>query len=148
MERANIEEIGSDGASHNRELIRLWAEYWGPNHRSDFVSLFADDATYEDVPIGHVWTRQKGLEELYDFNLGCFPDFSVTLTAVVARETSGAAEWIMTGTHNAELLGIPPTGRRMRVRAASFIEFKSGAILRQTDYWSLPHMLKQLETSV
>jgi predicted ester cyclase len=43
--------------------------------------------------------------------------------------------------------GLAPTGRAMRVRGTSITEFKNDRIIRNTDYWNMARMMRQLDGS-
>ena len=56
-----------------------------------------------------------------------------------------ANEWIMTGTNDREVQGVPATGRSFRVRGASVGKLDtSGRIIENRDYYNLAEMFAQL----
>ena len=54
------------------------------------------------------------------------------------------ARWTGTGTHTAELNGIPPTGRSIRVAAVHLFRLEGGRIAEQWCVWDALGMLQQL----
>jgi hypothetical protein len=52
--------------------------------------------------------------------------------------------WVGTGVHNQELMGIPPTGREIRVDAITIHRIKDGMIIEHIGAWDALGMLQQL----
>jgi ketosteroid isomerase-like protein len=52
--------------------------------------------------------------------------------------------WVGTGVHNSELMGIPPTGREIRVDAITIHRLKDGMIIEHRGVWDALSMLQQL----
>jgi steroid delta-isomerase-like uncharacterized protein len=108
------------------------------------LALFTDDCIYEDVPLGLV---NRGKEELRAFGQG-FLDFSPDLTLEVTMQSHygpvAHAEWIFSGTQQAEFMGRLATGKRWSLRGASGFELRDGKIRRCSDYWDVTTLLGQL----
>jgi predicted ester cyclase len=52
---------------------------------------------------------------------------------VIADGDTVATRWTGAGTHQGELMGIPPTGKRIRVEGMNFYKLSNG---RVTDLWT------------
>jgi steroid delta-isomerase-like uncharacterized protein len=126
-------------------LIRDWASGWSSaSELPAFLSLFTDDAVYEDVAAAHIQHGKGEIENFYLSARNAFPDFNVRLTSHMAVEGRAAAEWHMTGTHQGELLGIPATHKPISVRGASVFELSGNKIKRVADYYNMAEMVSQL----
>ena len=80
------------------------------------LSFFTDDCVYEDVAVGKV---NRGKQELKAFVTGWYVfsrDLKFELTSQFSAGDWGATEWIMSGTHTGDVLGIPSTNKRFSVR--------------------------------
>jgi steroid delta-isomerase-like uncharacterized protein len=62
-----------------------------------------------------------------------FPDLEEDLQDVVASGETVATRWVVTGSQQQELMGIPATGRAIRVEGMSFYRVADG---RVTDIWT------------
>lgn len=55
-----------------------------------------------------------------------------------------AVRWVGEGTHNAEVMGIPPTGRAVRVDALSILHVREDKIAANYTVWDTLGFLRQL----
>ncbi|MCX6007517.1 MAG: ester cyclase [Chloroflexi bacterium] len=108
------------------------------------LSFFTDDCVYEDVAVGKV---NRGKQELKAFFTGWYVfsrDLKFELTSQFSAGDWGATEWIMSGIHTGDVLGIPATNKRFSVRGVSITELGMGRIRRNSDYWNLATFLQQI----
>ncbi len=54
------------------------------------------------------------------------------------------AEMAATGTHNGNLLGIAPTGKRVNIVICNVMEVRDGRIYREREYLDMFSMLSQI----
>ena len=74
-----------------------------------------------------------------------FPDFKVRVRKIVAEETHYVVtenEW--RGTHRGPFFGIPPTGKKAKVRACVLWEFRGSRLRAETVYYDLATVLSQI----
>ena len=57
-----------------------------------------------------------------------FPDLAFTLEDLIAEHDKVVARWTMRGTHHGLLLGIPPTGKPIRISATIIYRIAGGKI--------------------
>jgi steroid delta-isomerase-like uncharacterized protein len=60
-----------------------------------------------------------------------FPDLSVAPEALVADDESIAFAYTLTGTQNGPLMGVPPTGKKVKIRGVQFSKFKDGKMVER-----------------
>jgi len=73
-----------------------------------------------------------------------FPDLNVALEAAVSDEDAIAFAYTLSGTHNGPLMGIPPTGKKIKIRGMQFTKFKDGKMVERWGSSDELGMLKQL----
>jgi steroid delta-isomerase-like uncharacterized protein len=71
-----------------------------------------------------------------------FPDIQWSLQDKVVEDNKVAARFIMTGTHNGNFFGVPPTGKAIKVQAVNFYRFSNGQIVEE---YGQPDMLGLLQ---
>ncbi|UCG24904.1 MAG: ester cyclase, partial [Chloroflexota bacterium] len=67
-----------------------------------------------------------------------FPDFQLSIDEQVAEGDRIGAHWTMTGTHEGEFYGIPPTGKQVKHSGATFYRLANGRI---AEVWFLADMM-------
>jgi steroid delta-isomerase-like uncharacterized protein len=129
---------------NHKELMSGIAEAYSTGDASKLRSLFAQNCYFEDVATGHV---SRGIESVVQYCEPFFshwPDLSLEVVSQVADEDVGAQEWIMSATHANEVFGVPPTGKKFRVRGVSYYQFEKGAIIRSSDYFDIKTLIAQI----
>jgi steroid delta-isomerase-like uncharacterized protein len=62
-----------------------------------------------------------------------FPDLEYDLQDIIASGDTVATRWVVTGSQQQELMGIPASGQTIRVEGMNFYRLKDG---RVTDIWT------------
>jgi steroid delta-isomerase-like uncharacterized protein len=96
----------------------------------DFVGYFP--GTPEPVRGVAGWRRNFG-----GF-LAAFPDYAETREELIVEADAAAARIMFRGTHRGELVGIPPTGKRVEVGGMAILRVRAGKIAAQ---WAAADML-------
>lgn len=127
----------------NDETYRAWCA-----HEADAVAaVFAEDAELIDLFAGSVMRGRPAIREFAAGQLAAFSDFELHRLHLVIDGDANADQWEMTGTNDGELFGLPPTGRTVRLRGATFSEFNDDAmVVRDTHYIDYASLLAQLST--
>jgi steroid delta-isomerase-like uncharacterized protein len=127
-----------------QHTLEEWATGWSTCDVERVISVFTDECIYEDVPLSVV---NHGKDELRAFAqqvFDAFPDLRIEPTAQVASDDWALLEWIMSGTHQGDLPGMPATAKRFSVRGATVLQLENGQISRNSDYWDMATLRTQL----
>lgn len=73
-----------------------------------------------------------------------FSDFHVSITSEIHDGDRVAATMTMTGTHDGEFDGVPPTGRRIDIPVAVFSTVAGGRIVEEREFYDTNTLLTQL----
>ncbi len=101
----------------------LWKRHSIAEDNRDLPGLLAtltEDCVYELVQTGHRWEGHEGAAGFYMGLLGGFPDIHFDLTNIVIGPQGVCEEAEVTGTHEAEWLGIPATGEHLAWQVTIF----------------------------
>ena len=120
----------------NKRLVEQVFKFETSHEIDKVLALFAEDATYEDVPLGVMAEGHAKIRELLETMFTSMPDFTMTCVSIVTNEDSGSAEWIQSGTFCGDFGDLKATGKPFSVRGALIVRFANGRISRWTDYWS------------
>jgi predicted ester cyclase len=118
------ELIRLDPTAEEHDAIReLWKRHSIAEDNRDLpglLSTLTDDCVYELVQTGHRWEGHEGATRFYTGLLGGFPDIHFDLTNIVIGPQGVCEEADVTGTHEHEWLGIPPSGERLAWQVTIF----------------------------
>lgn len=73
-----------------------------------------------------------------------FPDLRITLDDMIAESDMVAVRFTATGTHLGQMLGIPPTGKRVSVVNITLYHMRDGRIVDQQGLTDTLGLLQQL----
>ena len=73
-----------------------------------------------------------------------FPDLSVTIDEMVVDGESIAWKWTATGTHQAAMFGIPPTGKQVTFGGIIIDTIQNGKIVERQGIWDRMGLKEQL----
>jgi steroid delta-isomerase-like uncharacterized protein len=131
-----------------RKVIDIYIEAWNSRDIDAILSFFDEDCRYEDEALRKVMVGHDQLRQFFETMYGAFSNLSFEVVSVFQATDCIAWEWIMAGNYSGVgNSGLAPTGRAMRVRGASITEFKNDKIIRNTDYWNMARMKRQLDGS-
>ena len=73
-----------------------------------------------------------------------FPDWHVSIEDLVAQSDRVVARLVADVTHGGTFLGIPPTGRRVRIRVIDILRFERGRVVERWGERNDAEILQQL----
>ena len=89
----------------------------------------------------------EGFKEFVTAMRTAFPDLHVTIEDLIAEGDRVAARVIMNGTFKGELMGIAPTGRKLKFPEAVFVRFENGKEVEARAYGNMKSFNEQLGIS-
>jgi len=132
----------------DRDLFDGYLEAWNAHDPEAVARYMADDAIYEDVALGRVLHGPSEIAAFVEEATRASSDFRFEEVSLFTAGRDYANEWVMTGTNDREVQGVPATGRSFRVRGASVGRLDArGRIVENRDYYNLAEMFAQLGIS-
>ena len=132
-------------ATTDRDFFDGYLNAWNAHDPAAVARYMADDAIYEDVALGRVLHGPSEIAGFVEEATRASSDFRFEEVSLFTAGCDYANEWIMIGTNDREVQGVPATGRSFRVRGASVGKLDaSGRIVENRDYYNLAEMFAQL----
>jgi steroid delta-isomerase-like uncharacterized protein len=130
--------------STNSALVRRWLhEVWN-ERRDDTVHELMDPGA-----VGHLeGLATRGVDEFLrarSYLLDAFPDFRVTVDAIIADGDQVVVRWSATGSHRGQLLDAPPTGKAVAFHGITWFVLANGRIVEGWDVWNQGRLLAELQ---
>jgi len=116
-----------DAAPSDEAIIRRYFDEWA-NH-ADVRA--ADELIATNLVMHHALVTSEGLAAYKRSMAGfhaSFPDVHFAIEDLISDEGKVLVRWLMTGTHRAEYMGQPATGKSVRVTGMSLFRMDGGRI--------------------
>ena len=107
--------------------------------------LFAPDHASHDPQIPGVQPGPEGMKQVIATYQQAFPDAHWEVVEMFSTGDRVVTRWIGSGTHGAELMGIAPTGMKVRVAGHWIHHIEDGRIVESWNVWDVLGMLQQLD---
>ncbi|NIM48393.1 MAG: DUF4440 domain-containing protein [Gemmatimonadales bacterium] len=124
-------------------IAREYFEAWNRRDWAKIRSLMHPDYSY----MGGDGERQTGQEAgiaVAQMFASALPDGKVDVQTIHVAGDVAITEFIGSGTHNGDLMGIAPTGRHVSMPVCNVIEIRDGMIYAEREYMDMMHMMEQL----
>jgi hypothetical protein len=112
---------------------------------AELIAKTIDEVVDPDVRIGTPLpidaTGAQALKQVWATLLRAYPDLHVTVEDVIAEADKLVCRNVVTGTHQGEYLGLPPTGRSVTYNEIFIFRFEGGRI---AETWGVVDLLAQL----
>jgi steroid delta-isomerase-like uncharacterized protein len=133
-------------AADNISLMKRWyREVWREGKNDTVRELLAPDASLHGQIGPDVEIRgPEGFIGFAERIRNTFPDAEVAVEDVFAVDDKVATRWVATGIHTGDGLGIPPSGKRVRITGITIARFVNGKIVEGWDNWDRLGMLEQI----
>lgn len=126
-------------SSNNKRVYRRFIEEVA--NQGNFVAadeLLADNVIeYENLPEG-LPPNGEGIRQLFRMLRTAFPDFNITIEDLLSDGDKVIARVTLRGTHRGDLMGLPPTGRKVAYEAIDISRIADGKMI---EHWGIPDYL-------
>ncbi len=128
----------------NKRLARrAFEDLWNQGKLDTVTDLYdANQVSYGlgmDVPAG-----AEGIKQFISIYRTAYPDTHFTIEDQIAEDDKVVTRWTAVGSHQGELMGIPPTGRRVTVTGITINRIVGGKIMETWNNYDALGQLQQL----
>ena len=106
-------------------------------------AFFADDFVSHNNPPGFP-PGVEGVKQFFSMFRDAFPDVTVVIDELVADGDRVAVATTFTGTHEGELMGMAPTGKRVSVTGIDIVRVAGGRIVEHRGLTDIVGLMRQL----
>ena len=123
-------------------VIGLIEEVWNKGHMDELSRYVATDVVFHDAPIPGLPAGIEGVKHIPAFWRTVFPDMHITIDDLVAEGDTVVQRFVMEGTHQGDLMGIPPTGKHVTMGGINFFRLADGKIVER---WGIADTVSALQ---
>jgi len=136
-----------DSRAHTLEVNDRTYAAWNAHDPEAVAAVFAKDAVVREIGGAGEARGRAAVRDRAAALLTAFPDLHLERVELIIDGDRHADRWILTGTHQGPLFGIPPTGRRVRVEGATFTRLgPDGLVAADVHLSDVAGLLAQLST--
>jgi steroid delta-isomerase-like uncharacterized protein len=131
-------------AISNKATFRRFHDAFANSGDSEFISKTVDEIVEPDVK-NHTPVEATGaqvLKELFARLHRAFPDLQVTVEDLIEEGDKVAGRNTLTGTHQGEYMGVPPTGKSITYNEIIVFRFVNGRI---AETWGVVDVFSQMK---
>jgi steroid delta-isomerase-like uncharacterized protein len=121
----------------NKAALQRAIDHWNSGNLAAYLELYDDNITLHGFPPGLPPGRQ-GAKLFYDGLWAAFPNPRLSLDDVITEGDKVACRFTMQATHKGEFMGIPPTGKEVKVPGITILRFSGGKCVER---WNQADML-------
>ena len=125
------------------QLLDRFVDLFNAGRYEEAEADYAPNGYDEEIGTGRRFTPKDAVANARAWK-EAFPDARGTITTKIVEGDKGAAEIIWRGTNRGSLMGHPPTGKAITVRAVVVLETAGGKITRSSHYIDIAGMMAQL----
>lgn len=132
-------------SEENKDLVRrgLVEQVWNAGSQEAVDEVFAPDYRGHDPDRPDLAGPEAVKRSVAQFH-AAFPDFAISIDDLVAEDDRVVWRYTMTGTHSAEFLGVPATGRRVTATGISIFRVEDGMLREGWINFDALGMLRQM----
>ncbi len=128
--------------SQAESILRKMLDLANRQDADTMQQYLTDDLQFDNPVTGP--TDKNGMHQFHQGFFGAFPDIHYTIDKLVDDGQVLAIESTVTGTQRGQLMAIPPTNKKMELKAAFFVEARGDKISKWRSYFDSASMLRQL----
>jgi steroid delta-isomerase-like uncharacterized protein len=136
--------MSTDRVTRNKATFRRFHDAVNSGD-AELIAQTIDEVVEPDVRIGTPLpidaTGAQALKEVWTTLLRAYPDLHVAVEDLIAEADNLVCRNVVTGTHQGEYLGLPPTGRSVTYNEIFIFRFEDGRI---AETWGVVDVLAQL----
>ena len=128
----------------NKALMQRFTQFINTASEELAGELISPDAIFHVPGSAEPMRGPAGYLAVIGMMRGGFPDIRWTLEETIAEDDNVAARFTMRGTHKGTFYGVPPTGKKIEVKAMNIYRFSNGKILEEHGQSDLLGLLQQI----
>lgn len=129
-------------SEQNKAALHRAIENWNKGDLNAYLQLYDSGCAlhgYQGVGPG-----LEGILKFYEDFWVAFPDSQIELGHIAAEGDKVACHFMLTATHQGNLMGIPPTGKQVKLSGSTILRFVNGKCVERWSQSDFLGLLQQL----
>jgi steroid delta-isomerase-like uncharacterized protein len=126
----------------NEQQLRKLTDLTNQHDVEAIQGLLADDMRFTNPITGA--SDKEGMRTIHSTLFKAFPDIHYGVDRMIVSGNTYIMECTLTGTHQNDLMGMPPTNRRIELPAAFVVDMRDGYVAKWNSYFDVATLMRQL----
>lgn len=131
-------------AAENKAIVQSAVEAFNRGDWDAVDRLFAADYVDHDPSRAGLPPGPEGVKQAWSMFRAAFPDLQGTIEDMITEGDKVVVRGVVRGTHQGELMGIPPTGKRVTVTLIDINRIEGGKLVERWAEQDNLGMMQQL----
>lgn len=118
--------------------------FWNAHDVEGILQFYDEEIVWKNVGLEESYEGKQAVREFLTRLMTALPDLVFTVHKKIARGDNVSEQWTIEGTHLGTFMGVPPTGRPIRIEALSMVTMRDGRFLRDEFYWDTRKVMNQM----
>jgi len=131
-------------AEENKDIVRRFWGVWEQGNIGLVDELLAPDYVNHSPGIPGQPEGREGVKAVVSMFRSGMPDLEVQIDDMIAEDDKVVVRYTIEGTHEGDLFGVPPTGRRVSIESITIERVSEGKIREHRRITDTLAMMQQL----
>jgi steroid delta-isomerase-like uncharacterized protein len=129
-------------AEESRTIVRRYLDVYERGNVDLLDELLSPDYVNHSPATPDLPTGPEGVKAVVSMFRSAMPDLVIVIEDTIAESDKVAVRYTLEGTHEGELFGVPPTGRRLSIKSITVERVSDGRI---REHWRITDSLDMMQ---
>jgi steroid delta-isomerase-like uncharacterized protein len=129
-------------AEENKAIVERFWKVWEEGNIDLVDELLAADHVNHNPATPDQPAGAEGVREVVSMFRSAMPDLKVVIEDMIAEGDKVLVRYTLEGTHEGELFGVPPTGRRLSIKSMAVERVSEGKL---REHWRITDSLDMMQ---
>src|SRR5215203_3984231 len=126
----------------NKAIMRRFWDVWEQGNIDLLDELLSPDYINHNLAAPDLPTGPEGVKAVVSMFRSAMPDPKVVVEDMIADGDKVATRYALEGTHEGQLFGVPPTGKRLSIKSMTVERVSEGKV---RDHWRVTDNLEMMQ---
>ncbi len=131
-------------SDRNLEATRRFFDIWGSGDLDALDDIMAEDVVDHDAYNVHASEGREGAKKSIAMYRQAFSDLHLTIDDELEGGDTVVVRWHAEGTHDGEIMGLPPTGNSDTTHGISWIKYEDGKAVESWTQWDVMGFMRSI----
>lgn len=127
----NFQRSENMNVQENKKIAERFMQIWGKGSLDIIDELGNPDIIVQYPAIPQIIRGTKMFRQVMQSWRSAFPDSDIAIEDVIAENDKAVIRWVFTGTHRGNLLGIPATGKEVKITGITIYRIIDGKVVEE-----------------